>query len=96
VYQRLVGPGDRRAPSRATKARERSLVALAAVALQGVARRALAVPRRDVGALALVAPIALMARVAAASPGTGPPGLLWLRRLALVGSFALAGVMVAR
>lgn len=93
VYQRMVGQQSSE-PTRATRARERSLVALAAVALQGVAL-VLSLSRGAMSALALVAPIALWLAWRR-EPKDRPPSLLWLRRLALVGGFALVGVMVAR
>lgn len=91
VYHRMVGQQTSE-PGQATRARERSLVALAAVALQGVAL-VLSLSRGAMSALVLVAPIALWFAWRG-EPKDRPRQ--WLQRIAMVVGFALVGVFVAR
>ena len=91
VYFRMVGQQTGE-PGHATRARERSLVALAAVALQGVAL-VLSLSRGAMSALVLVAPLALWLAWRREPKDSPQP---WLHRLAIAGGFALVGLFVAR
>lgn len=91
VYHRTAGQLATE-PSRATKAREHGLVALAAVGVQGVAL-VLSLSRGAMTALVLVAPLALW--LAWRHDDKGGPRQ-WLRRIVLAGGFAAVGVFVAR
>ena len=80
-------------PNRLGRAGERGLVALAAVAIQGVALL-LSLSRGAIAALLVVAPVALL--IAWARDAAESRGRLWLRRLALLSGFAGLGVVLAR
>ena len=91
VHYRLQAQ-DTGDPNRLARARERALVALGAVAIQGVAVL-LSLSRGAMAALLLVAPIGLM--LAWARDGEAR-GRLWLRRVLVFAGFAGAAVMLAR
>lgn len=80
-------------PGRLGRAGERGLVALAAVAIQGVALL-LSLSRGAITALLVVAPIALL--IAWARDATESRGRLWLRRAALLLVFVGVGGFLAR
>lgn len=80
-------------PGRLGKASERSIAALAAVAMQGVALL-LSLSRGAMAALIVVAPIALM--IAWARDGKSSRGGVWLRRLGLLLGFAGIGAVLGR
>ncbi len=79
-------------PARLARARERALVALGALAVQGVAVL-LSLSRGAMLALLLVAPIGLL--LAWAREGEAR-GRLWLRRVVLLGGFAGVAALLAR
>ena len=91
VHYRLQAQ-DTGDPNRLARARERALVAMAAVAIQGVAVL-LSLSRGAMAALLVVAPIGLM--LAWVRDGE-TRARLWLRRLALTAGFASAAVLLAR
>ena len=91
VHYRLQAQ-DTGDPNRLARARERALVALGAVAVQGVAVL-LSLSRGAMAALLLVAPIGLM--LAWARDGEAR-GRLWLRRVLVFAGFAGAAVLLAR
>jgi len=90
VYHRMAAQ-QATEPTRASKSRERSLVALAAVGVQGVAL-VLSLSRGAMTSLVFVTPIALW--LAWRYPDKDRS--LWWRRLALLAGFAAVGVFVAR
>lgn len=91
VHYRLQAQ-DTGDPNRLARARERTLVALGALAVQGVAVL-LSLSRGAMAALILVAPIGLM--LAWVRDGEAA-GRTWLRRLVVLTGFAGAAVMLAR
>lgn len=80
-------------PSRLGNAGERSLVALGAVAVQGVALL-LSLSRGAMAALLVVTPLALL--IAWTRDASESRGRLWLRRLVLLLGFAGVGTILAR
>jgi len=80
-------------PARLSRARERGLVSLGAVAVQGVAL-VLSLSRGAMAAALVVAPVALL--IAWARDARESRGRLWLRRGLLLLGFAGVGVVLAR
>ena len=92
VYFRLQAQ-ETSDPTRLGRATERSIAALAGVALQGVALL-LSLSRGAMAALIVVAPVALM--IAWSRDGKQGRAGLWLRRVTLLAAFAGIGALLAR